>query len=118
MAELDGKVAIVTGAASGLGKATVEVLAVDGAAVMVADINRDKAENVAKDLVARGHRAVGFGVDVALEGQVRDMVAAAVKAFGRLDILHNNAALTSADVIGRDRAGPNSTRPCSSGCCG
>ena len=103
MAELDGKVAIVTGAASGLGKATAEVLAVDGAAVMVADLNRDKAENVAKDLVARGHRAVGFGVDVALEGQVRDMVAAAVKAFGRLDILHNNAALTSADVIGRDR---------------
>jgi NAD(P)-dependent dehydrogenase (short-subunit alcohol dehydrogenase family) len=102
MAELDGKVAIVTGAASGLGKATAEVLAVDGAAVMVADINRDKAENVAKDLVARGHRAVGFGVDVALEGQVRDMVAAAVKAFGRVDILHNNAALTSADVIGRD----------------
>ena len=103
MAELDGKVAIVTGAASGLGKATAEVLAVDGAAVMVADLNRDKAENVAKDLVARGHRAVGFGVDVALEGQVRDVVAAAVKAFGRLDILHNNAALTSSDVIGRDR---------------
>jgi NAD(P)-dependent dehydrogenase (short-subunit alcohol dehydrogenase family) len=102
MAELDGKVAIVTGAASGLGKATAEVLAGDGAAVLVADINRDNAENVATDLVSRGHRAVGFGVDVALEDQVRDMVAAAVKAFGRLDILHNNAALTSVDVIGRD----------------
>ena len=94
MTELDGKVAIVTGAASGLGKATAEVLA--------ADINRDNAETVVKELVARGHRAVGFGVDVALEDQVRDMVAAAAKAFGRLDILHNNAALTSVDVISRD----------------
>jgi len=45
---------------------------------------------------------VGFGVDVALEDRVRDMVAAAVRAFGRLDILHNNAALTSVDVIRRD----------------
>lgn len=102
MTALNGKVAIVTGAASGLGKATAEVLAADGAAVLVADINRHNAENVAKDLVANGHRAAGFGVDVAFEDQVRDMVAAAVQAFGRLDILHNNAALTSVDVIGRD----------------
>jgi len=102
MENLDGKVAIVTGGASGLGKATAEVLVADGAAVLVADINRDNAEFVAKALVARGHRAAGFGVDVAQEGQVRDMVAAAVKAFGRLDILHNNAALTSVDVIGKD----------------
>jgi NAD(P)-dependent dehydrogenase (short-subunit alcohol dehydrogenase family) len=100
--ELNGKVAIVTGAASGLGKATAEVLAADGAAVVVADLNQHGAEIVAKDLVGRGHRAVGIGVDVALENQVRDMVAAAVEAFGRLDILHNNAALTSIDVIGRD----------------
>ena len=85
MTELDGKVAIVTGAASGLGKVTAEVLAADGAAVLVADVNRDNAETVVKELVARGHRAVGFGVDVALEDQVRDMVAAAVKAFDRVD---------------------------------
>jgi NAD(P)-dependent dehydrogenase (short-subunit alcohol dehydrogenase family) len=102
MTELTGKVAIVTGAASGLGKATAEVLAADGAAIVVADINRHNAEIVANDLVARGYRAVGFGVDVAVEDQVRDMVTAAVEAFGRLDILHNNAAFTSVDVIGRD----------------
>src|ERR1700747_1436915 len=102
MTDLNGKVAIVTGAASGLGKATAEVLAADGAAIVVADINRHNARIVPQDLVARGHRAVGFGVDVAVEDQVRDMVAAAVEAFGRLDILHNNAALTSVDVIGRD----------------
>jgi len=102
MASLDGKVAIVTGAASGLGKATVEVLAADGAAVVVADINRDNAEKVARDLVARGYQAVSVGVDVGEKEQVRDMVGAAISAFGRLDILHNNAALTSVDVIGRD----------------
>jgi NAD(P)-dependent dehydrogenase (short-subunit alcohol dehydrogenase family) len=102
MASLDGKVAIVTGAASGLGKATVEVLAADGAAVVVADINRDNAEKVARDLVARGYRAVSVGVDVGEKEQVRDMVGAAISEFGRLDILHNNAALTSVDVIGRD----------------
>jgi NAD(P)-dependent dehydrogenase (short-subunit alcohol dehydrogenase family) len=102
MAELDGKVAIVTGAASGLGKCTAEVLAANGAAVLVAGHNRDNAETVAKDLVARGHSAVSFGVDVTVEDQVRDMVAAAVEEFGRLDILHNNAAATSVDVIGRD----------------
>jgi hypothetical protein len=64
MVNLNGKVAIVTGAAAGLGKAKAEVLAADGAAVLIAAINRDSAENVAKDLVARGNRAVGFGVDV------------------------------------------------------
>jgi NAD(P)-dependent dehydrogenase (short-subunit alcohol dehydrogenase family) len=102
MPELDGKVAIVTGAASGLGKATAEVLAADGAAVVVADIDRSGAEMIAKELVARGHRAIGVGVDVAVEDQVSDLVVTAIKAFGRLDILHNNAALTSVDVIGRD----------------
>src|SRR6201993_1007746 len=102
MADSDGKVAIVTGAASGLGKATAEVLAADGAAVLVADINRDRAEGVAKELVVRGGRAGAFGVDVTFADQVRDMVGAAVAAFGRVDILHNNAALTSPDVVGHD----------------
>ncbi len=102
MADLDGKVAIVTGGATGLGKATVEVLAADGAAVLVAGHNRDNAEQVAQDLVARGHRAASFGVDVADEDQIREMVGAPVRQFGRLDVLHNNAALTSVDVMGRD----------------
>lgn len=104
MADLDGKVAIVTDGTSGLGEATVEVLASDGAAVLVADINRDKAEQVAQDLLARGHRAASFDVDVGEEEQIRDMVGAAIRQFGRLDVLHNNAALTSVDVIGRDPA--------------
>ena len=102
MADLTGKAAIVTGGASGLGRATAEVLAADGAAVLIADINAEQARAAADDLNQRGYTAAGFGVDVGQEDQIRDMVAEAVKRFGRLDILHNNAALTSVGVIGRD----------------
>jgi NAD(P)-dependent dehydrogenase (short-subunit alcohol dehydrogenase family) len=98
MADSDGKVAIVTGATSGLGKATAEVLAADGAAVLVADINRDNAENVVKDLVARGHRAAGFGVDVALEDQVRDMVLTARE--GRPEDIANLVSFLASDKAG------------------
>jgi NAD(P)-dependent dehydrogenase (short-subunit alcohol dehydrogenase family) len=103
MADLTGKVAIVTGAASGIGRATAEVLAADGASVLIADINAEKAQEVADQIVGRGQAAAGFGVDVGEEEQVRAMVEAAVTKYGRLDILHNNAALTSADVISRDQ---------------
>ena len=70
--------------------------------MLIAGLNRERALAAADDLTQRGYTAVGFGVDVGQEDQIRDMVAEAVKSFGRLDILHNNAALTSADVIGRD----------------
>jgi NAD(P)-dependent dehydrogenase (short-subunit alcohol dehydrogenase family) len=103
MTDLTGKVAIVTGAASGIGRATAEVLAADGASVLIADINAEKAQEVAGQLVGRGQAAAAFGVDVGEEEQVRAMVEAAVTKYGRLDILHNNAALTSADVISRDQ---------------
>src|SRR3981189_2900244 len=107
MADLTGKGAIVTGAASGVGRAAAEVLAADGASVLIADINAEKAQEVAGQLVGRGQAAAAFGVDVGGEGQVRAMVEAAVTEFGRLDILHNNAALTSADVISRDQEWTN-----------
>lgn len=102
MAELEGRVAVVTGGASGVGAATARVLAREGAAVVVADINATGAEAVAKSIEAAGGRAVPAAVDVAEEEQVAAMVATAVREFGRLDLLHNNAALQTPEVMSRD----------------
>jgi NAD(P)-dependent dehydrogenase (short-subunit alcohol dehydrogenase family) len=108
MGRVEGKVAIVTGAASGIGRATAERLASEGARVVVADVNGDGAAAVASGI---GPRAIGVAADVSDEGQVRSMVDAAVSTFGGLHILHNNAAITSAahmahdgDVTGMDVA--------------
>lgn len=99
---LTGKVAIVTGAASGIGRATAALLAKEGASVVVADLDEAGAKRVAHEICAAGSRAVGFGVDVSDEAGVRAMVDAAVEAFGGLDILHNNAAAIGAASPGVD----------------
>lgn len=104
MAELTSKVAIVTGAASGIGAATARVLAREGAAVVVADLNGTGAEAVVKEIEAAGGRATAAVVDAAEEEQIAAMVATAVRKFGGLDILHNNAALVSPEAMGRDAA--------------
>lgn len=104
MPELANKVAVVTGAASGVGAATARVLAREGAGVVAADINGPGAEAVAKEIQAAGGRAVAVAVDVAEEEQVAAMVETAVREFGGLDILHNNAALLNPEVMSRDMA--------------
>src|SRR5512147_836528 len=91
--KLDGKVAIVTGGASGIGRAMVERLAQDGAAVVIGDLA--KAEEAAAALAAQGHRAAGVRADVTSEKDIAAVVGAAVERFGGLDILVNNAALFS-----------------------
>src|SRR5919201_1704708 len=94
MARLKGRVAIVTGAGSGIGKALATRLAQDGAAVVIADVRN---YDVAAAEIARttGARTLGLQVDVANERDVERMAAETVKAFGRLDILVNNAAVFS-----------------------
>jgi NAD(P)-dependent dehydrogenase (short-subunit alcohol dehydrogenase family) len=102
VADLQGKVAIVTGAASGIGAVTAETLARHGASVVVAGHRREGAEAVAARIREAGGTAVGVGVDVAVEEDVAAMVKVAVDEFGGLDALNNNAAATSMDGMGVD----------------
>ena len=91
--QLDGKVAIVTGAASGIGKRIAEVYACEGAAVAIADLNLDGAQATAQELARGGAKAIGVKMDVTDEADVDAGVAAVVKAFGKVDILVSNAGI-------------------------
>ena len=92
MARFTDKVAIITGAGSGIGRATALMLAREEAAVTVADISIDAAETVVDEIGAAGGTARAQLVDVADPGAVAAMVADTLAAFGGLDVLHNNAA--------------------------
>src|SRR6516165_2258366 len=93
MARLNGKTAVVTGGADGIGRATAELFAREGAAVVIADVNAEKGAAVARGITAGGGRAVFVETDVADEASIKRMVAQAVKDFGKIDILVNNAAI-------------------------
>jgi len=84
----EGRVAIVTGAASGIGAATATRLHAEGASVVIADLDAGHAASVADGL---GERAMAVGCDVSRRDQVQAMVAAALDRFGRVDVLHANA---------------------------
>lgn len=91
MGRLEGKVAIVTGAAQGIGAAFARGLAAEGAAIAIADL--DSGAAVAREITSGGGRAIAVQADVADEAACRRMVADTMAAFGRLDILINNAAI-------------------------
>src|SRR5215475_2846827 len=90
---LDGKVALVTGAASGIGKRIAEVYAENGAAIAIADLNLDGANATAKELEDKGAKAIGVKMDVSSEQDVVDGVAQVVKTLGSVDILVSNAGI-------------------------
>jgi NAD(P)-dependent dehydrogenase (short-subunit alcohol dehydrogenase family) len=93
--QFEGKVALVTGAASGMGLATAKAFAEAGAAVALADRNLEAVQVVAAELVAAGHKAIAIACDVADEAQVAAMVERTVATFGRLDAAFNNAGVQS-----------------------
>jgi NAD(P)-dependent dehydrogenase (short-subunit alcohol dehydrogenase family) len=89
----EGKVALVTGAASGLGLATAKAFAESGASVALADRNESAVRAAADELTAQGHKAIAIHCDVADDAQVETMVKRTVAAFGRLDAAYNNAGV-------------------------
>lgn len=93
MGRVDGKVALITGAASGLGRADAEVLAREGATVILTDVNEDAGESVAKSIRGAGGNASFFVLDVADEEQWRQAIAKIRSEHGHLDVLVNNAGL-------------------------
>ncbi|MBI1885662.1 MAG: glucose 1-dehydrogenase [Chloroflexi bacterium] len=93
MGKLDGKVAVVTGAASGIGRATVLLFAEEGAKVVGADWDEKRGAEVVDEIRRGGGEAVFVKVDVSSPGDVQRMVGTAVEACGRLDIIFNNAGI-------------------------
>ena len=97
--ELTGKVALVTGAAQGIGKAVALLLARNGADLVVSDINLEKAQETAKEIQAVGREALAVKVDVANLEDVERMVQAILEQFHQIDILVNNAGITRDKLI-------------------
>ncbi|QUT06822.1 SDR family oxidoreductase [Sphingobium phenoxybenzoativorans] len=102
MSDLEGRAALITGAASGIGLATAKALAARGARIMVSDINIDAAAAAVDQLKAAGGEADAVRCDIGSEDEIQAAVAKTVECFGKLDIMHNNAALLSPDVLMSD----------------
>jgi NAD(P)-dependent dehydrogenase (short-subunit alcohol dehydrogenase family) len=102
MGRLDNKVAIVTGGAGGIGGATARALAREGASVAVVDVDVAGATEVVKAIQASGGSAEPVPADLSKESDVVEAIRSTVAQFGRLDVLHNNAALTESDFLARD----------------
>ena len=89
-----GRVALVTGASQGIGRACAVRLAKSGAAVVVAARNQQKLDEVVQEITASGGTAAAFVLDVAAEEQIKTVFKAAIAQFGKIDILVNNAGIT------------------------
>lgn len=91
MARLEGKIAVITGAASGIGRASSFLFAREGATVVMADLKREAGEAAAAEIAAAGGRAEFVTTDVSSEADVRALIDGAADRHGRLDVLYNNA---------------------------
>jgi len=97
MDRLRDKVALITGAGSGIGRESALLFAREGAAVVCVDLNEESAQETGAQVKAAGGRAVAIRADVAIGDDCRDMVEAAEREFGKVDVLFNNAGIMHAD---------------------
>ena len=93
MIDLQGKVAVITGGAAGIGQATARKMAALGASVVIADVDEAGSAALVKELAAGGFAAAAIRTDILVEDDIEAMLAFAVERFGGLDILHNNAGI-------------------------
>jgi len=90
---IKNKIVVVTGASSGLGEATARLLSAQGATVVLGARRADRLQSLAKDLESRGGKALALTTDVTRREQVKALVDSAVQAYGRIDVMINNAGL-------------------------
>ena len=104
MINMNGKVALITGAAQGIGFASAKAFAEAGATVVLADMDREALDRAVNSLLTAGHQTMGIICDVSKDEQVREMVEETVRMYGRLDAAYNNAAVQNilADAADQD----------------
>lgn len=91
MTRMDGRVAVITGSASGIGFGIAQALAAEGGRIVVADLNPEAAKNAAEQIRSGGGEAIAVPANVVVRSEVENVVAEAVRAFGRIDVWFNNA---------------------------
>src|SRR5579884_1557896 len=101
MAGVTGRVALVTGASQGIGRACALALAEGGALVALAARNEEKLAGVAQEIESKGGQAATFRMDVANEDEVKSAIKAAIERFGKIEILVNNAGITKDTLLMR-----------------
>ena len=99
--KLEGKVAVVTGASSGIGEATVRALAAEGAAVVAGARRKERLDGLIEEVTRDGGKAIAVESDVTDERQVHDLIQRAVEEYGRIDILVNNAGVMLLSTVGK-----------------
>lgn len=93
MSKLQDKIVVITGGISGIGKASAELFASEGAKLVLVDVNEDEGQKVASELASKGHEAIFIQADVTSEEDAKNVFAETIEKHGRVDVLFNNAGI-------------------------